>query len=781
MMLFRARPPAAIRVGIFLFFLLAAGVRAEWHVADATVRFTVELTDSPTHREAGYFLKLPDGGALPSPAPLTTVVTESGKKLASYVLWHNVASGLGIVFEDPGRDSTVLVYVSRGQRLNTWTPASGLFPSGIMCMSTKGTSQAANAMGAFGAVTSDVRFRSYRGHPKAPISVPSGGDLLGRPLPTAYYLMTHLNITDPGKTWLGLHVMNGSCEVRVDGKKLTPGRRSQKFGGTGQAFGFKKGLRRIEVMQTVVSEPKVPPGMKRNQQGSAMFLTIRTPGTTDAELGANVPVEGSKGPDKKPAGFAQMDARTMRGDEVAESGRAKVVGVTGQQNSPVAAPVVKPVYVYWLPGQPKPLIVYELSALSDGNPEGTQYTWQFDKKGTTATGSTVYWLFEGFRNQSVSLTATLDKKRSVSQSIFYAYCMKETSLDEEEVRDALRKASLTMFTSVNKTVDPMKEMGEAYWPILSQCVSIGEGVDLANHLLDERWNLAKTRLPPDVFELLKDIRLDAAMLEGPKEALALVEDMSRRTSAIGERGRLSLTEAEIRMFYFGESNTVVKLLKPLTYQTGDVGEMARVRLGDLAFINGDLNGATRFYADVQNRVRLARNKTESGGSSFGSGLARSSAELKAQREARNAPAPETPRRPQPRVENWKLSAFLGVSASETARSLINQEYWLEAKGALQAWERQFPLDKLSSDYILQEARYYMKRGDSARVRKMLGAYCSNLDNTSYMADTAWLLLACMAEQKEPRKEILDFAKEMADRFEFHPAAARFRTYFQFRE
>jgi len=764
-------------------FLFTAGVRAEWHVPDATLRYKVELSEHPSHREAGYFLHLPDGGALPAPIPVTTVVTESGKPLKSFALWHNVLSGLGIVFEAPSREETVLVYVGRGSRFNTWKPGSGIYPSGLMCMRQKGAIQAAAAMRALGSVGPDVHFQSYSGHPMAPISIPSGGDLTGRPLPIAYYLLTHLNITDPGRVWLGLHVMNGACEVLVDGKPLTPQRKSKKFGGVGQAFQLKKGLHRVEVMQTVVSEPKVPPGMRRNQQGSSMFLTIRTPNTTDAELGANVPVPGSKGPDKKPAGFAQMDTRTMHHDEGVYSGRAKVVSVAGKQDTPVAAPVAEPLYVFWLPGQAKPIVLCKLTAMSDENPEGTQYTWQFDKKGTSATGATVYWLFEGRQEQSVMLTATLDKKRSVSQCGFYSYCMTETSLDDEKVRDALRQASLTMFTAVNKTIDPMKEFGDDYWRILTQCIAIGEGVELADHLLSERWNLAKTKLGPGPFNLLKEIRLDEARLKGPKEALALIKEMSSRTSAIGEKGQLTLAEAEIRMFYFGESNTVAKLLVPLTRQQGDVGEMAKIRLGDLVFIHGDLNRATERYADVQNRVRLARNRAGSsgGGSTFGSGLARSSAELKAQREARRTLSAPSTRRDEPRVDNWKLTAFLGVSASETARSLIDQEYWQEARGALQAWEREFPLDKLSSDYVLQEARYYMKRGDAGRVRKMLGAYCSNLDNTSYMADTAWLLLACMAELKEPRKEIFDFAREMEKRFEFHPAAGRFRDYIQFRE
>jgi hypothetical protein len=779
MTLSRAWPTAAARVGVFLLFLLVAGVQAEWHVPTATLRYTVELTDAPSHREAGYFLHIPDGGALPTPYPLTTVVTKSGKPLGSYVLWHNVMGGLGIIFEAPASGGTVLVYVGRGPQLKTWTPDSGIYPSGILCMRPGGrTLQAAKSMASFGAVSPEVHYSRYEGHFMAPVSIPSGGDLAGRPLPCAFYLLTHLVPSDPGRTWVSPFIMAGACEVSLNGHQLEYHKRNNKWGGTGAWADLKKGMNRVDILQAVVKEPVVPDGMRRNQGGAAMFLAIKPPHITPSELGADVPVAGSE--DKKPAGFAQLEARMVRSDEVARSGGARAVGVAEQQGAPVAVPSAKAKYVFWMEGQETPIILYELSAATEGNPEGTQYTWQFDQRGTAASGATVYWLFNGRQEQSVTLTASHDKKRSQSRRDFYAYGTAETSLDDETVRSALRQASLTMFKSVNTSIDPMESLGEYYWRILSQSLSLGEGEALAEHLLNERLNLVRKTLSPETLDLLKDIQLDAITRDDPKKALVWLADMGRRTSAIGERGRLTLAEAEIRMFYFGETNTVARMLVPLTRQQGDVGEMAKIRLGDLAFISGDLNRATELYADVQNRVRLLRNtEKRDSGRNMGGGLARNKAELKAQREQRLSSP--TSRRSDTPVENWKLTAFLGVSASETSRSLINQGYWQEAKDALDAWERQFPLDKISSDFVLQEARYYMKRGDAVRVRKMLDAYCSNLDNTSYMGDTAWLLLACMAEMKDPRKEIFDFAEEMVKRFEFHPAAGRFRDYVQFRK
>ena len=74
----------------------------DWAVPEATVRFAVRLTEAPTHREAGYFINLPDGGILPGPAPVTTVLPAAGgDELESRLLWHNSGSGMSVVFAAP--------------------------------------------------------------------------------------------------------------------------------------------------------------------------------------------------------------------------------------------------------------------------------------------------------------------------------------------------------------------------------------------------------------------------------------------------------------------------------------------------------------------------------------------------------------------------------------------------------------------------------------------------------------------------------------------------------
>ena len=51
-----------------------------------------------------------------------------------------------------------------------------------------------------GKIDGSVHARDHYGVKRAPFSI--GGDLSGRPKPGSFYLLTHVNVTDPGRTWI---------------------------------------------------------------------------------------------------------------------------------------------------------------------------------------------------------------------------------------------------------------------------------------------------------------------------------------------------------------------------------------------------------------------------------------------------------------------------------------------------------------------------------------------------------------------------------------------------
>ena len=324
-----------------------------------------------------------------------------------------------------------------------------------------------------------------------------------------------------------------------------------------------------------------------------------------------------------------------------------------------------------------------------------------------------------------------------------------TDLNDASTRKDFLDASLSMFKAARSGVDPTASCGSAYWKMLSHVVAIGEGDILLDHLISQRLALMRKHLPMSDVERMQEIVLDGLPRRGPEPAIAWIAAQRRKAASRSFLNKLTMAECEIRMHYQGESNTVNNLLVPLIRQTGEIAEIARIRMGDLAFVSGDLNRATELYADVQNRVRHHRNATSSPGGRT--------------------------RRVGERVDNWKLTAFLGVSVSETVKSLMDQGQLSAAHKTLQAWERQFPLSKVSGDYVLQEARYYMALEDWVRARSMLEAYCELVDASSYIPDASLALLTCMLRMDAPQEEVRTFCKAMSERLAFHPAGETFRA------
>ena len=121
-------------------------------------------------------------------------------------------------------------------------------------------------------------------------------------------------------------------------------------------------------------------------------------------------------------------------------------------------------------------------------------------------------------------------------------------------------------------------------------------------------------------------------------------------------------------------------------------------MGDLEFLQKNLNEATQMYGDVQNRSRHGKPGEETGvrrlhGPTL-SGPVRA-ADFARKKAAEMAPPKKSDDLEAPvGVANWKLGAIRDVAASEEVRNLMGQGYYLETFQALRRWEREFPLSKL---------------------------------------------------------------------------------------
>lgn len=715
----------------FAAMLVAAGAADTWHVPEAALRYKVALTKKPTHAPAGYYVHLPDGGILRGVTPSPVVMTEEGKMLTSGVLWMNAESGFSLVFADPGASSkSVFIYIRTDQQPQFWKPSSNLTPSAILCVAPgKDTIAAAQTLAKFGRVDPLVHSENKAGIPRAPLSI--GGDDTGRPRPAVFYMLSHLEVTDPGKYWIAPIIRDGACEVFVDGTKLVTKEHSKAWGGTGANVDLKRGLRRVEIFQTAPGSGAYATNMN---QGGLMFLTWRTPKDV----------------------FKEVESRVIRDNEIVRSGSCSLQSVDSRDGAPVAAARAIPGLIYWFENE-EPLIIFKLEAVPTAASDAS-YTWTFPEGGSL-DGASVGWLFPGFRDSRVKLVAKNAKGASQATVPLFGFSTQPTSLNNAADRAAFRSVIAKMLAAYPAKPDPVANWSSAYWNNILRTVEEGEGFDVLRLLFTDRAETMRKQLSPAQLAALEDMLLDIAQRDNPADAVKWLEKFLAATTDNERRNDIRLRNAELLLFWLGDRKTAEQYLTSLAAVAGPIGDRAKVRLGDIAFISGDLNKATSIYADLQNRARAQRN-TDLGGLVTNQLVAGGPPK----------PAPPSPNTPKP-VAAAKTGPLQEVALSENVRQLTEDGYLLEARQALAAWEREFPLSKISSDFILRESALYMKSRDWKRARPMLEAYCREIDASSFLPDTASMLITCVKQANEPRDSIREIIEKVKARLKYHPVAS----------
>lgn len=728
---------------LLLLPVLALGAPSNWQAPDAPLRYKVELGRKPSHPSAGYYVHLPDGGILHGSTPATQVMTEDGKVVPSFLLWQNPESGFSIVFADPGAQAkSVNVYIQSARLPQVWRPETGLTPSAILC-SYPGRENmgAAQALGKFGHVDAPVHSNLNAGFARAAFSI--GGDENGHPRPGVFYQLSYLEVATAGKHWFAPFVNMGQCDVVVDGNKIIPKEQSKLWGGTGAFADLTVGLHRVEVFQTA---PGTGPYPSDKKNGGLMYLTWRPP----------------------KAQFKGVESRVIEPNEIVQSGNCTLTSVEARDGNPVALIVAKPGLCYWF-GEEDPLIIYELRAVGANPPAGTTWSWTFPDGGTV-DGNKAEWIFPGFRDSKVKLTVKSGQATSTATATIFGFTTLQTSLDKPAHREAFRSTLATMLQAYPRTPDPVGEWNEAWWNNLMRTVEGGEGYPLLQRLFADHFEAARKKLAPAQFIALQDMLLDLAQQQNPRDALQWLQKFQPAPQAQPSPRLvdLKLREGELQMYYLGDRKQAEKIFTALADLPGESGERAKIRLGDLAFISGDLNKATSFYADVQNRARTRRNAAPALPGLVATQLVQGGPAT----AATPAPTPlKTPGTPPAPAPDQKGGALQEVSLSENVRTLTEKNFILEARQALLLWESEFPLSKISGDYVLRESALYIQMQDWKRAQPMLEAYCREIDASSFLPDAASMLITCVKGSKESPASIRDIIEKVKGRLKYHPVAS----------
>jgi len=271
--------------------------------------------------------------------------------------------------------------------------------------------------------------------------------------------------------------------------------------------------------------------------------------------------------------------------------------------------------------------------------------------------------------------------------------------------------------------------------------------------------------------MLEDMFFFVAPRIDAGEALKWTDKLGKDSSSKTRPDMMKLRAAEILMYYSKNLEGVRKLVKGLVDTPGEVGEWAKIRLGDIAFLSRNLNEATQMYGDVQNRAKYSMKvaeETRKKAAPVPTGLARSKKEFEAQKKKEEKPAkpPAGGSEPLPNVAKWKEDAIRDVAASETIKNLIDQRFYMEAYQALQRWERVYPLSKISGDYVLLESKLYMTLGDYARARAVLEAYCEQVDASNFMAEALNNIKICMVHMNESDANVYKYLDKAKKRLRF---------------
>lgn len=707
-----------------------------WHVRGATLRFSFRVKTAPSHVSAGCILKVPDGGLLPKGRFGTSAVDGRGQPLRSAVVWHDPEQEMAVVADAPAAGTTIHLYAGRMLAPAVWRPSCGLTPSMVVYTAPGRASREAAAGLADG-------FPPGRGSVFSRLPEPSiGGDPSGRGGAYCAYVLGYLASPDPGPTWFATL---GNAEVRIGGRKLAPRTLSDRSGGTGESVDLTGAPTRVEVF------------FHAQGRGERMRLAWRLPHTAVSELGP--------GPDGEP----DWDARPIKAAECVASGSAELTAAIARDGAPVPVFFAEPTQYFLFEDQP--VIMYAFRMLKEGAPANAVYTWDFGNGCSVRGRETVAWLLPGRVTSPVALSAAAGRLRSRCVRSVYGHCpgRQKSRITSAATRKAYRDVFLTMLKAAPPDGDPIAGWTPAMWGLFMQLFEPGEGIELLSYILTERWDSLHRTISPVDRARLEDQFIAAASMFDPEPARAWLNEACRGERDPERRRQFELRLAELAMFYLDDLVTAEKLAAALAAQRTRTGLRARIRMGDIAFLRGDLERAMVHYGEVQNRVRHRNRNDPAAGDPRRrlKRLARNREELRRQRETSRSPARESSsdRRG---IEDWRIGAIRDTSTSETARSLIAQQCYGEALRVLSEWEMEFPLSKLRGDYIIVESILRMKLGDYRRALRLLDAYCAAVDMTNYLPEAMKTQIEIMIHLGEPPQKLSEFVARMKRRFPAHP-------------
>lgn len=744
----------------FIFLFTKTDCRAQehkWRAPLADYCFEMNVTRPPTDPSAGIVAIVPDCGLLPKTQFKVEVFNDHGKPLKHEFLWHNPKEGLAVVFE-PTEDEKVFLYVSHAPEKMRFVSS---FRPSILLYVRNGNAglEQAHTIADKPPVGDDIYFAVVDSiyHSLSPV---------GRDDNASSYYTGWFNAKKPGKTYFYTCSKDGS-EFFIDGKLgySWPGMHDRdNFVHRGEWINISPGAHKIEYFHFNVS------------------FAWR-----EAHLGWQLAGERQVD-DPKIKGKKNLDVTgPMQPDDFIHSGRTELKRAFSKKG-PLA--IFYPVWVSIIQPGKDPICLFRFEPFgADDLPGSAVCSWDFGNA-RIIKGKSVLWLFGGRADRKVSLDISSDGYNSAATRFFFpkspdpANKPPRVSIFTPAGRAEYRAVYQAMVAAAPKEKHPCEDWNETMWEGFAAILDQQTEIAFLSAIV-ERSSSDMKRAGTDLRWKIEDRIIEIARCSDAKKALAWLELFEKEEKDNKRVAHWKAKKIEL-VLYEGDNPGLARLYaSQFAVNQSDkyTSALSMVRMGDVERYSNNFEVARQFYARAQKLYAdsaptakplptLPETQTVSRKQTADTNT------VSSKKGGVTAPAKKLPVGRSEvltqSISDWKVSAVQEAGYYATVQSFIDQDAFEEARATLDQWELEFPLAKLTGDYLLAEALYYVAFNNYRAAGRILANYRYAVEISNELPRAMRMELYCLTKMQND-KQARAFARTIIERLPRHELADEIRN------
>ena len=712
-----------------------------WVVPGAALRVDVRVDSLPEHKELGVFVKIPDGGQLPGKYQIPDVRDDAGKPVEHLIVGHDPYDALGVLFAPPDAGSAVHIYLTGSTTPPPKPSSTHLIPS-VLYYTKNGNASLEEAK------------RMAREYPPAKgasfgtwMCIGSMVNPYGPDDDFSSWFVGAIFLTKRENIYFATVSDEGS-EFWIDGKMVVswPGIHTREGGAKGQhgaSVDLAEGLHRIDYYHFE----------ERGKQEAQ--LTWRRKGVTDKPVPELV-TDFAKSGSASIAGIVFKDGRVGAG-----------IRGTSEPNG-----------YFWTGEQPLTLFTLGYTGVSAN--DKVAVTWEFGKN-KRISEPILEWLVSGDHDQmAYPVTLAVSNAAGVARTSARLLCPwtpTELSLDKQSDRLSYRKALYNMIRAVPPPGNPCADWAPDYWNILVELLEPYRAGPILYELFTRGFDTLQ-KIPSDQRWALEDRFIETIRLQrNDKMLLDWITKLEHNEKTSARKFRWK--DERVCAYLFDVNDPVsakreVAFLKEAAIAP-DQTQIAALRQGDVERAMGNVDEATKFYKEAQERYR-SRNKVGMAGGRLTYIGARKSKKIEGTNAVDKAASKKTKLRSLSslvKVDDWKIYTVHDASMFATVTSFLTQDALPEAFQKLSDWENESPQSKLSGEFPLAEAKVYIHVEDYRRAINTLATFRKGVTMSAQLADAMKLEIECLQKIND-KKRVKDVAEDFLKRFPGHPYEAEMK-------